>query len=573
MFRISRIIPKLFVNSKRIHSIHRQFYSTYKREEITGSAKTLLSLLSETPNDVNHEEIMKEAQSYTNQETSLYVDSLVFSRLCYYKPSSSLWNAYLKRIDDKLVCYTTKKNADMPEDKSIYNIKVLAEISKSFVEANLVSQPLTVVLLDYMKTNRVTPTQTGIIDAILKYLVHSESSCDLPMLCDAVKEYATEITPRNLANLLYYLAKLGNKDEQMIQIASRILHNNIVKGMLTPFEKTLLVKTYSIMKHEHITFFDHISQELMHIFEHMDLGLYFNNSTLKNSTYIPGIGSNNFKPSGVLCNVLKCIHSEDYAQFDAIEFKGLDEQLYTCGQIVSILDSMIYIRIHHLETHFKKLIDSVIKHCFKTEILETFDAEQLRCCVSLLANCRKSVDDDILEFITRRMVQDYVSGNATNSQVTLFLKDLVKQTKKIVKVKSARNKIFHNSKFISPKWINRPLYLEQDLESESFNRSIMESLCTRICEKVHSFKLDDLASCLRSVAYLGFRNDDFYKIFIPFFREHLASLNHVSIANITQAFNKVEIKDQYFFYLLGKQHQLYLNEIDKHNQPYIKRIG
>ncbi|EKX72642.1 conserved hypothetical protein [Theileria equi strain WA] len=577
MFHVSRIIPNFY--TKCIYNVHMQISRKHTWKNATGSAKTLISLLDGTFKNAegsanpNHEDIMNEAKKYMGQETTLYVDSSVFSKLSLYKPGSGLWNDCLKKINDKLVQHAAKKTETL-EDKSIFDVHVLVSLSKSVMRTNLVSQPLASVLLYYLKNaDRMIPKRIELLNSILEYLVYSDSSSNFPILCDAITECAGDIAPRHLASVFYYLSKLGNKNEAMIQSISRVLHNNIARGTLTSFEKTQLAKTYSILNHEHITFFNHISQELMHIFEHMDLGLYFNNSCLKDDTYIRGIGSNNLEPSGIICNVLKYIHGENSSDLDVIEFKGLDEQLYTCGQIVFILDSMIYLRIHHLENYFKRLIENAIKHCFKTEILESFDSEQLRCCISLLANCNKNVEDDILEFITRKIIQEYVAGRATNSQISLFLKDLVKQTRKVVKVKSVRNKTFHNSKFIAPRWINKPLYLKNDQGNESFNRSIIESLCTKICENVHSFKLDELTWCLRSVAYLGFRNDDFYKIFIPFFRERLSELNNLSIANITQAFNKAEIKEQYFFHLLGKQHQLYLNEIDRHNKPYIKRIG
>ncbi|UKJ88790.2 ATP-dependent Clp protease proteolytic subunit [Theileria orientalis] len=519
-----------------------------------------------------HNNIASIANEFLHNKYTFVEHSVFLSKIRKYdKLDENFWNKYLGKLNERLT--------NDGYDQSMDGLVAFSGIARVLISVGKVSVPFSRYFIKSVMSNiySIIPSEIKVFTSLLEYLVHTGSKNELnEIVCGLLVDNAWAMKPTHLINILYNFGKLGEKDEEVIMSFSRVLTNCLSKGLLTPYDKTKLAKAYSLLKHEHITFFNHISKEIMLMFRGMDYGNYFKNEENR-VNYIEGLGSKDGAPSGIMVEGLKYIQyysnesDEVIEEPKQVEFKGSDEQLYSCGQIVVILDAMIYLRIHHLEPDFKNLIAYAMKHLYKSEIIEHFDVEQLRCAVSFLATCKKIIDDHLVENVTKRIVMEYMDGNVTNAQLSLFLKDLVKLTKIVVKRRNIRNKLLHTSMFVAPKWINNQMNENVNPMDPNSTRSTLEHLCYKICDNFKSFTVDDLTSCLRSVAYLGFKNEKFYSLFIPFFKQNLKSLNNVAVSNITQSFNRAGVKDKYFFYLLGKQHQEYLHSVEE--KVYIKRIG
>ncbi|GFE55925.1 ATP-dependent Clp protease proteolytic subunit, putative [Babesia ovis] len=521
-------------------------------------------------------EVVEIAKSLLHEPLPLDDEALILSKLAHFKVLRESFVAeYIAKLESRLNSVYNLKPGDNASntghiDSSDFGIHSLQRISKFLISQNVVSGVIAGLFVKWIKTNGyyLVPNHIVTFNGMLEYVVHAGGGSQLfPGDFDVVTESAGAIEPGVLVDSLYFLAKLGIKNEPMLTVVGRILHNEISRGSLSPYHKTKLVRAYALLKHEHITFFRHIADELRIILEGRDTGKYILADVSKGRDYTEGIGSNyDSKPSGVVSNVMPCLNisidGSDAVLVEHVPFSGLPHQLYSDGQIIYILDSMYYLGLHHLESFCGKLCSSVVKHCYVASSIGQFDVEQLRSSVSLLALSKIKVDDTVLEAITRRFLQAYVDGQAKNSQLALFLKDFVKQTRQVVKRTSRRGRVMVSASFKGPQWLTKPLS-ELPGTTGHAQPSMLEVCCTSICENVHSFDLVDLTSCIRSVAYMGFRNENFYMAFVPYFKERIASMNNVAIANLTQAFTKVNIKDDHLFYLMGKQHQLHLQMDDK----------
>eukprot|EP00375_Theileria_parva_P000887 XP_763557.1 hypothetical protein [Theileria parva strain Muguga] len=508
----------------------------------------------------NHGAVMELGREFLRGRFSIEQNSMFLSKISSHNVNQEFWSDYAVKLNE-LFREADKRRVKISLDKTAENeLNTLANFSANLIKAKLLSKPFESFFLKSVMRNlyNIIPDKMHIFHRLLDYLVYAGFKDPFPdMVFDVLIEASPKIPTNDLINIMYKIGVLGQKNKQMTQVFARILNNKMSRGLLTRFEKTKLVRAYSHMNYEHITFFNHIAKELLFIFSQMDLGNCFNNEPPAEDN-VMGIGSPNCGPTGVIVDGLKYIrfnsHPDEFRVWnrqtqlpdlsilEPVKFSNQKDQIYTCGQIISILDSMIYLKFHRMEPEFKKLLNNALKHLYKDEIIQNFDPEQLRCLISLLAVCRKSVDDQTLEFITRRFIKSYVDGSASNSQVSLFLKDLVKLNKIVVRRKNVRNRMLHITNFVPPKWINNPLLLEQDAMDPNSSRSMIEQLCHKICENVNTFSMNNLSSCLRSVAYLGFKNEKFYAIFVPFLRLNMENLNHTDIANISQEKDKFTIK-------------------------------
>ncbi|BAM41064.1 ATP-dependent Clp protease proteolytic subunit [Theileria orientalis strain Shintoku] len=573
------MIPRLVSRSDLSNWVARRSYAKNHR---SGEFDRLLSRLersidhSRTDESV-HKNVASIANEFLNNKHTFVEQSAFLSKIHKYeKLEEKFWNKYLGKLNERLA---REEECEVVCEESVDELVAFSEIARVLISAGKSSVPLSRYFVKSVTSNiyNIIPREIRVFTRMLEYLVHAGSKNKLdPVVFELLEDNAWKIKPTNLISILYNLGKLGDRDEEVIRAFSRVLTNCLAKGILRPYDKTKLAKAYSLLNYEHITFFNQISKELTLIFKAMDYGNYFKKEE-KGINYVQGVGLRGGKASGVMVEGLKYIQyysnesDEVIEEPKRVEFEGTDEQLYSCGQMVFILDAMIYLRIHHLEPEFKNLISYALKHLYKSEVMEHFDVEQLRSAVSFLATCRKSIDDHLLENVTKRFVREYMDGNVTNAQLALFLKDLVKLTKIVVKRRNVRNRLLHTSTFVPPKWIHNQMYENADPMDPNSTRSTLEHLCYKICDNFKRFTIEDLTSCLRSVAYLGFKNEKFYSLFIPFLRQNLKSLSNVAVSNITQSFNRAGVKDKYFFYLLGKQHQDYLHSVEE--KVYIKRIG
>ncbi|GIX65125.1 ATP-dependent Clp protease proteolytic subunit [Babesia caballi] len=531
------------------------------------------------------------AKTLLHRSLPLNDEAMILSKLKRFNVlRGSFWSDYVAILDKRInAVYKLRQHDDSVAssehtDKTDINLRSLLKISRLLSKEGETSSAIGDLFVRWVKHNAyyLVPQQVSSFTGMLEYLVVAGNHDQLvPQDFDVIAECAQEIEPRLLVDALYLLGKLGLKNEAMITTVGRVVHNDIAKGNMSPYHKTKLARAYALLKHEHITFFMHIAEELRVIFDGKDAGKYQVAATTTGRRYVEGIGSDEFaQPSGIICNVLPRLRTEieasdNAASVEAVTFTGSKDQLYSDGQIVYILDSMLYLNIHHLESYFRRLLSSTIKHCYVPTSLEQFDVEQLRSAVTLLAHCGKTADDTVLELITKRFIQAYVDGDAKNHQLALFLKDLVKQTRKATKTVNRRGRVCFKSLFVAPRWLEKPLAELESTLGGPPQPSMLEACCTAICEKVHSFDLVDLTSCIRSVAYLGFRNESFYQAFIPYFKEKMSSMNNVGIANMTQvrgmhmahitlqALTKAKVRDDHLFYLMGRQHQLYLQGDDE----------
>ncbi|KAK1936132.1 hypothetical protein X943_001579 [Babesia divergens] len=551
---------------------------------ITNKSRALSSRLDELlrtglkDSDPTHQEkVLDIAKSMLKQTMPLHEEAAIIGKLKFFKTlNDSFWLDYVSKLDKRLdAAYNLRQqgnvdSVDEHTDNRDINMRTLLRISRHLVDANVSSSSITTLFVKWVKHNGyyLVPHQMSSFNGMLEYLAHVGNGQNIaPDDFDVVGECVQGIKPYHLVDTLYLLGKLRIKNEAMIKTVGRVLHNEIAKGLLTPYHKTKLARAYAMLQHEHITFFKHIAEELRIIFEWKDAGKCLNVAAPVGGRYIEGIGSDEcFQPSGAICDVIPYMltevdRTESGAQRERAVFTGASEQLYTDGQIIYILDSMMYLKLHHLEPYFRKLLHSAIKHCYVTSSLEQFDVEQLRSAVTLVAQCRKVVDDNVLETISRRFIQAFVDGNCKPAQLALFLKYLVKQTRKIVKTVNRRNRVSFKANFVPPKWLGKPLSEAETLLGGRSQPSMLEACCTKICENVYRFNISDLTLAIRSVAYLGFRNESFYKAFIPYFKEQVSALT------------KVGIKEEHLFSLMAKRHQLYLHGIDKAHNLYVKRIG
>ncbi|UKK01168.2 ATP-dependent Clp protease proteolytic subunit [Theileria orientalis] len=573
------MLPRFVNKSYSTNYVVKRSYAKHLRSKGFDGLLSRLerSIVQSRTDESSQKTVVSIANEFLHNKYTLIEHSIFLSKIRNYdKLEEEFWNKYLGKLNERL---KHDGESDVESKKSINELVSVSEIARVLISAGKFSMTFSRYFMKSVMSNiyNIIPSEMKVFTSLLEYLVHTGSKNKLDYIVfELLVDNVWEIKPTHLINILYNFGKLGEKDEEVIRAFSRLLTNCLSKGLLTPYDKTKLAKAYSLLNYEHITFFNHISKEMMVIFKGMDYGNYFKNEE-NGVNYVQGIGLKDGEPSGVMVEGLKYIQyysnesDEVIEEPKQVEFAGINEQLYSCGQIVFILDAMIYLRIHHLEPDFKNLIAYAMKHLYKSEVMEHFDVEQLRSAVSFSATCNKRIDDHLLENVTKRFVKEYMDGNVTNSQLSLFLKDLVKLTKIVVKRRNIRNKLLHTSTFVTPKWINNQMNEKVDPMDPNSTRSTLEHLCYKICDNFKSFTIEDLTSCLRSIAYLGFKNEKFYSLFIPFFRENLKSLNNVAVSNITQSFNRAGVKDKYFFYLLGKQHQEYLHNVE--DKVYIKRIG
>ncbi|ORM41257.1 uncharacterized protein BXIN_0875 [Babesia sp. Xinjiang] len=493
---------------------------------------------------------------------------------------------YVAKLEARInMASNSKKEADRSaadrNDSSYINIRTLQQISRFLISQNATSSVVCTFIENWIKNNSyyLVPDHMVSFNALLACLSHSGHHTQLvPEDFDVVGECCNDIKPEHLVDTLYLLGKVGIRNDALITSVGRVLHNEIAKGVLSPYHKTKLVRAYALLKHEHITFFTHIAEEVRILLEGRDTGKYLVVGPSTGKRYIEGIGSDEgYSASGVICKVLTYFNTAvegscEAADVEHVPFTGSNQQLYSDGQIIYILDSMLYLNLHHLEPYCRSLLSSAVKHCYSLSSIDTFDVEQLRSAITVLAQSKNTVDDSVLECISRRFIKAYVDGKATNGQLALFLKDLVKQTRKVVKTRNRRGRVCYAATFPGPRYLEKPLSEFEGVTGHA-QPSMLESCCTAICENVYSFDLLDLTSCIRSVAYLGFRNENFYMAFVPYFKERIGSLTHVGIANLTQALTKVNVREEHLFYLMGRQHQLYLQGEDKAHKLYVKRIG
>ncbi|KAK1442430.1 hypothetical protein BgAZ_404600 [Babesia gibsoni] len=592
---LSRI--PLWISTYRYHYLFSRRFST-KKVPLAKNKETLEHKLDGLLRDINadnssgkQQEVLDIANTVLKQNIPFQQEVSIIRKLSQFKPvHETFWTEYAAKLDKRLnALYKLGHKSDPaeqtsdepPMDNGDINMKNLLQVSRSLATQKVTSIAVAELFVRWIKNNsyHLIPNRMSTFNGMLEYLSHVGHRGNLkPEDFDVVAECVVEVKHQHLVDILYFLSILNIKNEAMITTVGRALHNEIAKGKLSPSSKTKLSRAYAMLKHEHITFFKHIAEELRVIFEGKDDGKYLDVIHDVGKRWVNGIGYDEpSQPSGVLCDVLPYMRTEtdceEQSQVGKVEFTGTKDQLYTDGQLIYILDSMMYLNLHHVEPYFNRLLNSAIKHCYSTTSLDQFDAEQLRSSITLLAHCRKTVDSNILEAITRRFVQSYIDGKATNSQLALFLKDLVKQTRKVVKTVNRRNRVCFKSNFLPPTWLDKPLSAAGNIASARMQPSIIEACCTKLCENVYSFTMGDLTSVIRSIAYLGFKNDSIYQAFIPYFKECVAKLTHVDIANITQALTKVNVRDDHLFYLMGKQHQLYLHGMDKAHTLYVKRIG
>ncbi|XP_955226.1 uncharacterized protein TA05065 [Theileria annulata] len=467
------------------------------------------SVTEASKNIENHEKVMEIVREFLNGKFTLEQNSLFLSKITSYdKLSQDFWSDYIVKLNDLFREADSRRLKISLTKASLNELNILSTISTCLIKGKQVSKQFASFFLKSAMRNlyNIIPDKINIFNSLMDYLVYSGYKEPIPdMIYDVLIEASPKIQQYDLIHIMHSIGTLGQKNEQMIEVFSRILNNKISKGLLTRFEKTKLVKAYSLMNYEHITFFNHITKELLFIFSQMELGNCSNNPPPEEDN-VMGIGTPNCSPTGVIVDVMKYIRFKSHVQNDEfsewnkeqnemedlsdvaeVKFNNQKDQVYTCGQIISILDSMIYLKFHHLEPEFKKLVNNALKHLYKDEIIENFDPEQLRSSISLLAVCRKSVNDQILELITRRFIQSYVDGKASNSQLSLFLKDLVKLTRIVIKRRNIRNKMISITNFVPPKWINNPLLTEQDSMDPNSSRSMIEHLCYKICENVNTY--------------------------------------------------------------------------------------
>ncbi|GBE62425.1 ATP-dependent Clp protease proteolytic subunit, putative [Babesia ovata] len=536
-------------------------------------------------------DVMDVAKTLLENPLTLNEEAAIVAKLRRFKQlGEPFWLNYMSKLENRIKL--THKIVPQHHSRDVAgaerdgrpdtNIRGLLELAQSLLDENVSSKNVATLFVRWVKNHiyDLVPGQLDLFNGIVEYIFRTGQQRQLSAAdFDPIAECAWEFESHLLVDTLYLLGKLGIKNETVLTTVGRVIHNDIALGKLSPYHKTKLARAYALLKHNHITFYSHIAEELRIIFQGKDIGKYSSETVTRKSDYVEGIVSATLAhPSGVICEILPRINTdgdvdEQRSSVESIAFTGLKEQLYSDGQIIYILDSMLYLNLHHLERYFVRLLSSAIKHCYTTQSLAQFDVEQLRSAITLLAQCGKTVDDTVVEFISRRFIQSYVDGQATNAQLTLFLKDLVKYTRQVTKKVNRRGRICFKAAFPAPTWLRKPLSEMEDAPGGNAAPSMLESCCAAICQNVHSFEIVDLTSCIRSVAYLGLRNENFFKAFIPFFKDKIASVSHLGITNLTQALIKANVRDDHLFYLMGQQHQLSLLADDKAHKLYVKRIG
>ncbi|CDR98097.1 hypothetical protein, conserved [Babesia bigemina] len=536
-------------------------------------------------------EVMDIAKTLLENPLNVNEEAEIVAKLKRFKQlGEPFWLDYMSRLENRIKSthniappnHNREASGAASVGRLDTNIRGLLKLARSLSDENVSSTAVASFFAKWIKKHiyDLVPGQLELLNGLLEYILRTGQQNQLsPADFDPLAECSWEAETHLLVDTLYLLGKLGIKNDTVLTTVGRAIHNDIAIGKLSAYHKTKLARAYALLKHSHITFYSHVAEELRVIFQGKDIGKYSMAGVTRGSDYVEGLGSAALAhPSGVICEILPRINTDSnvagqQGTAESIAFKGLTEQLYSDGQIIYILDSMLYLNLHHLERYFVRLLSSAIKHCYTTQSLAQFDVEQLRSAITLLAQCGKTVDDTVVEFISRRFMQSYVDGHASNAQLTLFLKDLVKYTRHVTKKVNRRGRTCFKSAFHAPTWLRKPLSEMEDAPGGNAAPSMLESLCTAICQNVHSFEMVDLTSCIRSVAYLGLRNENFFKAFIPFFKDKIASVNHLGITNLTQAFIKAQIRDDHLFYLMGQQHQLSLLADDKAHKLYVKRIG
>eukprot|EP00371_Babesia_bovis_P000492 XP_001609139.1 hypothetical protein [Babesia bovis T2Bo] len=531
--------------------------------------------------DSHQVEAVDIANSILRNKLSLKEEAAILTRLGRSSAlQGSFIHQYVSGLEERIKNWLGDgTNTNERHDHTGWDITSLQHISSFLMQHGTTCDGMATLFERYIKNSGhyLVPNRLDVLNGLLQYLVHAGAGKHLASHdFDLIGEFANDIPVDALITTLYLMGQLGIRNVSTVVNAGRLLHNRIAMGLLSPYHKTKLVRAYALMRHEHITFFRHIAEELRVILEGRDTGKYLVTPIPGDSNHILGIGSHGLcEPSGVICNVLPCLQMDSIdPPLEPVLFTGHRDQLYTDGQILYILDSMFYLNLHYVEPFCRRLANSAYKHCYVPISIDHFDVEQLRSAVTILAVAKIRADESVLEAITRRFFQSYLDGIATNSMLCLFLKDFVKLTRDVIKSTGRRGRVAIRSVFKGPRWLEKPLS-EIHGATGHVQPSMLESCCTTVCERVHSFDLLELTSCIRSIAYLGYRNENFYKVFIPYFKDRIGSMNHVAIINLTQlqAYNKVGIRDGHLFYLMGKQHQLHLQGDDNSHKLYVKRIG
>ena len=85
------------------------------------------------------------------------------------------------------------------------------------------------------------------------------------------------------------------------------------------------------------------------------------------------------------------------------------------------------------------------------------------------------------------------------------------------------------------------------------------SLCDWVCENVFSLTVSQVACINRSIAYLGFRNMDYFNLWPSYYQERLKDMTVEDVRNVKEQFNKLRMRDEDIgrdlFYGLGKRFQ------------------
>ncbi|GAW82869.1 ATP-dependent Clp protease proteolytic subunit [Plasmodium gonderi] len=266
---------------------------------------------------------------------------------------------------------------------------------------------------------------------------------------------------------------------------------------------------------------------------------------------------------------------------------------YYIGHIFHIVDSLLSLKVHHNYANFKKLENKILNLVKNNEnyIIDNFDSNEIKSLIIFLSHANRHYKEAFIYCLTHRMVDLYMNNLCKSNVLSIFLYNLLNFTKKKVVKKNKFNHTIRNVLYDSYSWLNDNKYEFQksvDISTHNSkqteksnthcvikakNHTLLQLLSMHVCKNVYFMSLSTLASILRSISYLSFREANFFNVFIPLFMKHIADLKNVDILNITQAYNKQKIQNKYFYYLLGKQYQSNNVGEKKNSSPKITLIG
>ncbi|PFH35008.1 hypothetical protein BESB_058950 [Besnoitia besnoiti] len=228
---------------------------------------------------------------------------------------------------------------------------------------------------------------------------------------------------------------------------------------------------------------------------------------------------------------------------------------FTVGQMAVIADSMLFLGFHHHSRFFSQVADVVQQRAIESGIVDTLDPQQCTSLMVFFAETRRQTQedpDDCVRRLTERFVDALLCEVASPAHCLLFFKSLVKWSATKVAQPHCKRKRWKE-------WCNtyRPLaWLHAARPEHSADtRPLLLAVCKHLCKRVHCFSMKELTGMLRSIAYVDFREEAFFKVFVDYLKERLGDMHEEDIANVTQAFNRAKIEEPHLFSLMGKRYQ------------------